>query len=206
LEIAMKLYYSPGACSMAPHIVLRELGKKFDLVKVDLGAKKTETGGDFNRVNTKGYVPTLELKKSEVLTEVATIVQFLADKAKATKILPKAGTMNRYRAMEMLTFISSELHKSMGILFNKQMPAEGRQIYIDRLDKRIGWLDGVLAKNKFVLGKSFSVADAYAFTILNWGQWVGYDVKKFKNIAAYMERMGARPSVQAVLKAEGLLG
>jgi glutathione S-transferase len=202
----MKLYYAPGACSMAPHIVLRELGKKFDLVKVDLGSKQTENGGDFNRINAKSYVPTLEIKKGEVLTEVSTIVQFLADKAKATKVLPKAGTMNRYRAMEMLNFIASELHKSMGILFNKQMPAEGRQIYMDRLDKRIGWLDGVLAKNKFVLGKSFSVADAYAFTVLNWGQWVGYDIKKFKHVAAYMERMAARPAVNAAMKAEGLLG
>lgn len=203
----MKLYYAPGACSLAPHIVLRELGKKFELVKVDLGAKKTEGGKDFNKINGKGYVPTLEINaKGEVLTEVATIVQFLADKAKATKILPKAGTMNRYRAMETLNFVATELHKGIGGLFNKAMPAEGRKIATDRLDLRLGWLDGVLAKNKFIAGKSFSVADAYAFTVLNWGQWVGYDVKKFKNIATYLERVGARPAVQAALKAEGLLG
>ena len=203
----MKLYYAPGACSLAPHIVLRELGKKFDLVKVDLGTKKTEGGKDFGKINGKSYVPTLEINsKGEVLTEVATIVQFLADKAKATKMLPKAGTMNRYRAMESLNFVASELHKGLGGLFNKAMPAEGRKITTDRLDVRLGWLDGVLAKNKFITGKSFSVADAYAFTVLNWGQWVGYDVKKFKHIAAYMDRVGARPAVQAALKAEGLLG
>lgn len=201
----MKLYYAPGACSLAPHIVLRELGKKFDLVKVDLGAKTTEAGKDFKKINGKGYVPTLEINsKGEVLTEVATIVQFLADKAKATKMLPKQGTMNRYRAMETLNFVASEMHKGLGGLFNKAMPDEGRKIITDRLDTRLGWLDGVLGKNKFITGKSFGVADAYAFTILNWGQWVGYDVKKFKNIAAYMERVSARPAVQAALKAEGL--
>lgn len=203
----MKLYYAPGACSLAPHIVLRELGKKFDMVKVDLGAKVTEGGKDFKKINGKGYVPTLEINsKGEVLTEVATIVQFLADKAKATKMLPKAGTMNRYRAMETLNFVASELHKGIGGLFNKAMPAEGRTIIMDRLDIRLGWLDGVLGKNKFITGKSFSVADAYAFTVLNWGQWVGYDVKKFKNIATYLDRIAARPAVQAALKAEGLLG
>jgi glutathione S-transferase len=203
----MKLYYAPGACSLAPHIILRELGKKFDLVKVDLGAKTTESGKNFMKINGKGYVPTLEINsKGEVLTEVATIIQYLADKAKATKMLPKAGTMNRYRAMETLNFVASELHKGIGGLFNKAMPAEGRTIVTDRLDIRLGWLDGVLAKNKFITGKSFSVADAYAFTVLNWGQWVGYDVKKFKNIATYLDRIAARPAVQAALKAEGLLG
>lgn len=202
----MKLYYAPGACSLAPHIVLRELGKKFELEKVDLGAKKTEGGKDFNKINGKGYVPTLEIKKGEVLTEVSTIIQYLADKAKATKLLPKAGTMNRYRAMENLNFIASELHKGIGGLFNKQMPEEGRKLIIERVSKRLDWLNTVLGKNKFVSGKSFTVADAYAFTVLNWGQWVGVDMKQWKNIASYLERVSARPAVQAALKAEGLLG
>jgi len=200
----MKLYYAPAACSMAPHIVLNEIGKKFDLEKVDLGAKKTESGRDFNKVNGKGYVPTLEIKAGEVLTEVSTIVQYLADKAKATKLLPKAGTMARYRAMEMLNFIASELHKGLGGLFNKAMPEEGRKVIIERVSKRLDWLDGQLAKNKFVLGKSFSVADAYAFTILNWGQWTGVDMKAWKNISTYMERVAARPAVKKTLIAEGL--
>ena len=188
----MKLYYAPGACSLAPHIVLRELGKKFDLEKVDLGTKKTESGKDFNKINGKSYVPTLEYKKGEVLTEVSTIIQFLADKAKATKLLPKAGTMNRFRAMENLNFISTELHKGLGGLFNKEMPAEGRKIILDRVSKRLDWLNGVLGKNKFISGKSFTVADAYAFTILNWGAWVGVDMKQWKNIAAYQTRIAAR--------------
>jgi glutathione S-transferase len=201
----MKLYYAPGACSLAPHIVLRELGKKFDLEKVDLGPKKTETGSDFMKVNGKGYVPTLEFGKGERLTEVATIVQYLADKAKATKILPKAGTMARYRAMEMLNFVASELHKTIGGLFNPAMPDAGKATIKDRAMKRIGWLDGVLAKNKFVTGKSFSVADAYAFVVLNWCGMTGIDLSSFKNVQAWQARVAARPAVQAALKAEGLI-
>jgi glutathione S-transferase len=201
----MKLYYAPGACSLAPHIVLRELGKKFDLEKVDLGAKKTEAGSDFWKVNGKGYVPTLEIGKGERLTEVATIVQYLADKAKATKILPKAGTMARYRAMEMLNFVASELHKTIGGLFNPAMPDAGKAAIKDRAIKRIGWLDGVLAKNTFVTGKSFSVADAYAFVVLNWCGPTGIDLSQFKHVQAWQARVAARPAVQAALKAEGLL-
>ena len=202
----MKLYYSPGACSMAPHILLNELGKKFTIEKIDMGTKKTEGGKDFNKINAKSYVPTLEIKKDEVLTEVSTILQYLADKAKATKMLPKAGTMARYRSMETLNFIASELHKGIGGLFNKAMPEEGRKVIIERVSKRLDYVDGLLAKTKFIGGKSFSVADAYAFTVLNWGGWVGLDVKKWKNIGRYMDMMAARPSVQATMKAEGLLG
>ena len=202
----MKLYYAPGACSMAPHIILNELGKKFTIEKVDLGTKKTDGGKDFNKVNAKSYVPTLEIKKDEVLTEVSTILQYLADKAKATKILPKAGTMARYRAMETLNFISSELHKSIGGLFNKAMPEDGRKIIIERASKRLDYVDGLLGKTKFIGGKSFTVSDAYAFTVIGWCKWVGIDLTKWKNISRYMEMMAARPSVQAAMKAEGLLG
>jgi glutathione S-transferase len=201
----MKLYYSPGACSMAPHIILRELGKKFELEKVDIGAKKTASGKDFWKVNGKGYVPTLELKKGEVLTEVSTILQYLADKAKATKILPKAGTMARYRTMEMLNFVASELHKGIGGLFNPAMPEDGKKAIKDRVGKRLDYVDGVLAKNKFITGKTFSVADAYAFTVINWCNKVGIDLGQWKNIPAYMGRIAARPAVQATLKAEGLI-
>jgi glutathione S-transferase len=201
----MKLYYAPGACSLAPHIVLRELGKKFELVKVDLGAKKTESGSDFTRVNSKGYVPTLEMKKGDVLTEVATIVQYLADKAKATKLLPKAGTMARYRTMESLNFVASELHKGIGGLFNPAMPAEGKAIITERVLKRLGWLNTLLGKQNYLTGKSFSVADAYAFTVINWCGMVGVDLSSLKNVQAFMARVGARPAVQAALKAEGLI-
>ena len=201
----MKLFYSPGACSMAPHIILRELGKKFDLVKVDLGAKKTESGGDFWKVNGKGYVPTLEISKGEYLTEVAAILQYLADKAKATKLLPKAGTMARYRVMESLNFVASELHKGIGGLFNPGMPDAGKATIKERVMKRVGYLDSVLKKNKFVTGKSYSVADAYAFVVLNWCGMVGIDLSGFKNVQAWQGRIAARPAVQATLKAEGLL-
>lgn len=202
----MKLYYAPGACSLAPHIILHELGKKFDIEKVDLRAKKTEAGSDFSKINTKGYVPTLELNaKGDVLTEVATILQYLADKAKATKLLPKAGTMARYRAMESLNFVASELHKGIGGLFNPAMPADGKKAIIDRVSVRLNWLDGLLAKQNFLTGKSFGVADAYAFTIINWCKNVGIETAHWKNIGAFMARVGTRPAVQAAMKAEGLI-
>ena len=201
----MKLYYAPGACSMAPHIILRELGKKFDIEKVDLGAKKTESGADFLKANSKGYVPTLEIKKGENLTEVAIILQYLADKAKATKLLPKAGTMARYRAMESLNFVASELHKGIGGLFNPAMPDDGKKAIKDRVAKRLEWLNTLLGKQNFMTGKSFGVADAYAFTVLNWCGMVGVDLAGYKNIGAFMGRVGSRKSVQATLKAEGLI-
>jgi glutathione S-transferase len=200
----MKLYYAQGACSLAPHILLRELGKKFEIEKVDLASKKTESGKDYTRINAKGYVPTLETKPGETLTEVAVILQYLADKAKATKLLPKPGTTPRYRAMEMLNFISAELHKSFGALFNKALPEDGRKIFLERIETRLGWLDQVLAKNKFLLGKSFSVADIYAFVVLNWGGWLNVDIRKWKHVAEWFDRIAARPSVKAALKAEGL--
>ncbi len=202
----MKLYYAPGACSLAPHIILQELGKKFDIEKVDLKSKKTEVGSDFSKINTKGYVPTLEMNaKGDVLTEVSTILQYLADKAKATKLLPKAGTMARYRAMESLNFVASELHKGIGGLFNPAMPADGKKAITDRVSVRLTWLDGLLSKQNFLTGKSFGVADAYAFTVISWCKHVGIDIAPWKNIGAFMARVGARPAVQAALKAEGLI-
>ena len=200
----MKLFYAPGACSLAPHIVLNELGQTYSLEKVDLTSHKTKSGDDFTKVNSKGYVPTVDLGKGEVLTEVATILQYLVDKAGNTDLLPKLGTMERYRAMETLNFIASELHKGMGGLFNKAMPEEGRKQIIEKLSKRLDWLDSQLGKAKYVLGNVYSAADAYAYTVLNWGQWVGMDIKPWKNISAFMARVAARPAVQAALKAEGL--
>ena len=201
----MKLYYSPGACSLAPHIVLNEIGADYGLEKVDLAEKKTESGSNFTEVNSKGYVPTLEFAKDQVLTEVSTILQYLADKAEGSKLLPKFGSMERYRAMETLNFVASELHKGIGGLFAKGMPEEGRKIIIERLGKRLGWLDQQLGTKPYLLGADYSVADAYAFTVLNWGQWVGVDMKQWPNISAFMERVAQRPAVQAALKKEGLL-
>lgn len=200
----MKLYYMPGACSLAPHIILNELGKTHSLEKVDGATKKTSGGNDFFAVNSKGYVPTIEIGNGEVLTEVATILQYLVDKAGNTELLPKVGTMERYRAMETLNFIASELHKGMGGLFNKAMPEEGRKQIIEKLSTRLDWLEVQLGKTDYLLGDSYSAADAYAFTVLNWGQWVGVDIKPWKNISAFMARVSARPAVQAAMKAEGL--
>jgi glutathione S-transferase len=185
----MKLYYAPGACSLAPHIVLNELGQPYDIVKVDLGAKKTETGADFNAINSKGYVPTLEIGANEVLTEVSTILQYLVDKAKNTDLLPAFGSMDRYRAMEQL---------------NPAMPEDGKQAIKDRLTRRFTWLDAQLAKKPYLLGDTYSVADAYAFVVLGWTKHVGIDLSPYAHIVAYMDRVGQRPAVQAALKKEGL--
>ena len=200
----MKLYYSPGACSLAPHIILNELGQNYDLEKVDLGAKKTENGADFMDVNGKGYVPTLDLGTGEVLTEVSTILQDLADKAKNTDLLPAFGSMDRYRAMEQLNFVASELHKGIGGLFNPAMPEDGKKAMKDRLTRRFAWLDGQLAKKHYLLGDTYSVADAYAFTVLGWSKHVGIDMSPYAHIVAYMDRVGQRPAVKAAMKKEGL--
>lgn len=201
----MKLYYSPGACSLAPHIVLNELGENYELDKVDLAGKKTEGGSDFNAVNGKGYVPTLEIGKGEVLTEVATILQYLADKAKNTDLLPAFGSMDRYRAMESLNFVASELHKGIGGLFNPAMPDEGKKAIIERVKKRLSWLDGQLAKKPYLLGDTYSVADAYAFTVLGWTKHVNIDLSPYAHIVAYLDRVGSRPAVQTAMKKEGLI-
>ena len=201
----MKLYYAPGACSLAPHIVLNELGSSYELEKVDLAAKKTETGADFAEVNGKGYVPTLDLGKGEILTEVSIILQYLADKAQNSGLLPAFGSMERYRAMESLNFIASELHKGIGGLFNPAMPEEGKKAIMARLSGRLAWLDGMLARQPYMLGSTYSVADAYAFTVLGWSKWVNVDLSPYAHIIAYMDRVGARPAVQAALKKEGLV-
>ena len=200
----MKLYYSPGACSLAPHIVLNELGQPYDLEKVDLGSKKTETGAKFLDVNGKGYVPTLDLGTGEVLTEVTTILQYLVDKAKNTDLLPAFGSMDRYRAMESLNFVASELHKGIGGLFNPSMPEDGKAAIKDRLTRRFAWLDAQLAKKPYLLGDTYSVADAYAFTVLGWTKHVGIDLSPYAHVVAYMDRVGQRPAVQAAMKKEGL--
>lgn len=201
----MKLYYSPGACSLAPHIVLNELGSSYDIEKVDLAAKKTESGADFTAVNSKGYVPTLELGKGEILTEVSTILQYLADKAQNSGLLPAFGSMERYRAMETLNFIASELHKGIGGLFNPAMPEDGKKAIIDRVKRHLAWLNSELAKKPYMLGQTYSVADAYAFTVLGWSKWVNLDLSPYAHIIAYLDRVGARPAVQAALKKEGLV-
>ncbi len=200
----MKLYYSPGACSLAPHIVLNELEQTYSLEKVNLATHKLERGDDYTKVNPKRYVPARDIGKGEILTEASTILQFIADKDSSAELLPKAGTMERYRAMEMLNFIASELHKGMGSLFYKPV-GEARKAIVDKLSKRLDWLEAKLGQSKHVLGDAYSVPDAYAFTVLNWGPMVGVDITPWKYITADMARVAARPAVQAAMRAEGLL-
>ncbi len=202
----MKLYYSSGACSLSPHIVLCESGLPFDLVRVDLRAHRTEDGTDFFTIDPKGYVPTLGLDDGSVLTEGAVIVQYIADQVPALRLAPPAGTMARYRVMEWLNFIATELHKGFGPLFNAATPATVRQAAHDRLLGRLQWVDGELEGKAYLMGDDFSVADAYLFTVLRWTHAVKLDIGALKNLQAFSERMRARPGVQAALRAEGLAG
>jgi len=203
----MKLYYGPGLCSLSPHIVLRETGTKFDLVKVSLADHKTETGEDYYAINPKGAVPALQLDNGEVLTEGAVIVQYVGDHAKDkdVSVMPKAGTMERYREIEWLNWIASELHKSYSPLFNKAFAEKAGDIQRANIEKKVAHLDKHFAGNEYLLGKTFTAADAYAFTVLGWSPHVGIDLSKHKNVTAFQARIGARPAVQAALKAEGMV-
>ena len=202
----MKLYYSPGACSMAPHIVATEAGTKVDLVKVDIPNKKTADGGDYWKVNPKGYVPALQLDSGEVLTEVGVICQYLADQKPESGLVAKAGTMERYRQMEALNFAATEVHKQIGALFNPKMTPEMKEVQMGVIERRLNPLEKSLEGKQYIMGDKFCAADAYLFTVLNWTTPLKIDVgAKWPNIKAYMGRVGARPKVQETLKAEGLV-
>jgi glutathione S-transferase len=201
----MKLYYASGACSLSPHIVAREAGIAFDIVKVDLTTKKTEDGQDFLVLNPKGYVPALCLDNGQILTEGPAIVQYLADQKPASRLAPSAGTMERYRLQEWLSFLGTELHKSFSPLFNQASSDDAKRVAKENITKRFTYLDQKLAGSKYLMGETFTVADAYAFTIVNWANFVGIDLKPYPNLSAYLGRIGARPKVQEALKAEGLL-
>jgi glutathione S-transferase len=200
----MKLYYSPGACSLSPHIVLREAGMKFDLAKTSTKTHTLADGGDYYAINPKGYVPLLELDNGERLTEGPAIVQYIADHAPASGLAPAAGTMARYRLMEWLNFISTEIHKSFSPLFNAAMPDEAKAAFKAKLRERLTWVDGRLEGCDYLMGERFCVADAYLFTVTNWASHVGLDIDDLKNLAAYRARVGARPAVQEAMRAEGL--
>jgi glutathione S-transferase len=201
----MKLFYSPGACSLSPHIVLREAGLSFDLEKVDIRAKKTEHGEDFLGINPKGYVPAVTLDDGALLTEGPAIVQYIADKAPEKKLAPAHGTMERYRLQELLNYISTELHKSYSPLFNPAFPEEGKAIYRERLAQRYTLVEERLAKKgPFLMGEQFTVADAYLFTVTNWAGHVKVPLDAFPTLRAFQARVAERPAVQAALKAEGL--
>ena len=201
----MKLYYSPGACSLSPHIVLHESGLPFEAVLASTKTHKLQDGTDYYTINPKGYVPLLELDDGQRLSEGPAIVQYIADLVPAKNLAPAAGTMARYRLMEWLNFISTELHKSFSPLFNPATPEDAKPMFRERLLGRFKWVDEQLAGKAYLLGDAFSVADAYLFVVSNWGQYVGVDVDGFSNLQAFRARMAARPGVQAAMKAEGLL-
>lgn len=200
----MKLYYYPGACSMAVHIVLREAGYDFELDRVDLAAKKTASGEDYNQINPKGYVPALRMGNGEVLTEVAVILQYLADHKPTSELAPLLGGLDRYRVMEWLNFTSSEIHKTLGALFNPKITPEWKADRLTLFGRRAEWVDGQLAGKDYLMGTQFSIADAYLFTVLNWCHLFHVDLSTWPRISAYMARVAARPAVQATLQAEGL--
>jgi glutathione S-transferase len=201
----MKLYFTPGACSLSPHIALREAGYKFDAEQVDLGTKKTKDGTDYLKINPKGYVPALQLDNGELLTEGVAIVNYLADQKPDSKLLPKNGDMERYRAQEWLTFISSEIHKTFSPLFNPKTPDGFKTIAIEKLGQRFDFLNKHLEGKQYLMGSQFNAADGYLFTILGWAPHVKIDLSKWPNVRAYVDRVAGRPAVQAALKAEGLL-
>jgi glutathione S-transferase len=202
----MKLHYVPGACSLAAHIVLNEGGFSFEKEKVDLATKQTETGQDFLAINPTGYVPALVLGDGQVLTEVAVIVQYLADSVPEKKLAPAAGSMERYRLQEWLNFISTELHKSFGALFNPTTPEEWKSSVKQLLARRFDHVSERLDGKRYLMGDTFTVADAYLFTVLGWGQWVSFDLSPWPVLTSYLGRVSDRAAVQATLKAEGLAG
>jgi glutathione S-transferase len=201
----MKLYYAPGVCSLSPHIVLNEAGLAFDKVGTDTRTKVMDGGGDFREINPLGYVPVLDLDDGTRLTEGPVIVQWIADRVPEKKLAPPNGTPERTELQRWLNFISSELHKGFSPLFNPAMPEEAKKLFRERLGTRFAHVDKHLAANEYVLGKDFSVADAYLFVIANWAAAAGVDLAPFPNVLAFRKRVGARPAVRAAMKAEGLI-
>lgn len=200
----MKLYYSPGACSLAAHIVANETGQRVDLVKVDLATHKTEDGRDFYTVNPRGYVPALDIGEPEPLTEAAAVVQYLAEQKPASGLLPAPGSAKRVRVQQWLIFIATEIHKGMSPLWNPKLTPDSKAIVLERLNTRLRELDQLLANQPYLTGDAFSAADAYAFTVLNWTNFLKMDLSGYPNVARYLQRIAQRPAVQQALKEEGL--
>lgn len=200
----MKLYYSPGACSLSPHIVLREAGLEFSPVRVDLKTKKTADGADYLAINPKGYIPALELDDGELLTEGPAIVQYVADLVPEKGLAPTPGTLARARLQEWLNLIATELHKSFTPLF-RGGSADWKDAALDNIKRRFALIDPHLAAHPFLLGEQFSVADAYLFTVLSWTRFAKIDMTPYPALQAYSARVGARPAVQEALRTEGLL-
>jgi glutathione S-transferase len=201
----MKLYYSPGACSLSPHIALLEAGLPYDLVKVDLRAKKLENGDDYLKVNPKGQVPALGLDDGELMTEGAVIVQMIADQAAAKHLAPANGSPERYRLLEWLNFVATELHKNFSPLFNPAIPDEVKAFFKDRIMGKFKYVDAKLAGHDYLMGKQFTVADGYLYTMLRWAEGNNMDISGLKNLTAFKDRVDARPMVQEALTKEGLM-
>lgn len=201
----MKLYYSPGACSLSPHITLNESGLKFEDVAVSLKTHQLADGSDYYRISPQGYVPLLELDDGTRLTEGPAIVQYIADQVPEKNLAPANGTVARAQLQSWLNFIATEIHKGFGPLFNPATPAEYKAIAIERLQLRLKWLDGELAGKDYLMGAQFSVADPYLFTVTNWAPKMGVDISGLTHLTALRERVAARPSVQAAMKEEGLI-
>jgi glutathione S-transferase len=205
MEIHMQLYFSPGACSLASHITLRELGLPFDLKRADVRTKKLEDGSDFLAVNSKGAVPALRLDDGQVLTEGAVILQYLADRKPDAGLAPMNGTIERYRLQEWLNYVASEVHKSFSPLFNPAADAGIKEFTLNNIGKKLDWLDKQLAGKSYLTGNAFTIADAYLFVILNWSGGVGIDLAKWPAVKQYYDRVAARPQVQEAMTAEGLI-
>lgn len=200
----MKLYYMPGACSQASNIALREAGLKFELVKVDRRTKMAADGLDFSVVNPKGYVPAITVDTGETLTENVTVLQYIADQAPAAKLAPPFGTMERYRLMEWLSFINSEVHKNFSPMFHKDAAEGAKELALATLTKRLDYLQRALGSRTFLMGEQFTVADCYLFTVLSWAPAVKLDLGKWPELKRYVDRIHARPHVLEALGAEGL--
>ena len=201
----MKLYYSPGACSLSPHIALREAGLAFEPVLASTKSHKLQDGTDYYGINPLGYVPLLELDDGTRLREGPAIVQYIADQVPQKNLAPANGTLPRYRLQEWLTFIGTEIHKSFSPLFMPAMPEEGKKLYRDRLMARFTWVNGELAGKQYVMGDHFTVADGYLYTVTRWTVPMNIDISALTNLTAHQQRITARPAVQEALKLEGLL-
>jgi glutathione S-transferase len=204
-ETPMKLYYSPAACSLSPHIALYEAGLKFEAVLASTKTHKLQDGTDYYTINPLGYVPLLELDDGTRLHEGAAIVQYIADQVPEKNLAPANGTMERYKLQSMLNFISTEVHKGFAPLFKPGMPPEAQQMAKDGLANRLQWIDGQLASKPYLMGDHFTVADGYLFNVTNWAAFVKLDLTPYANLLAYRERIAARPAVQQAMKAEGLM-
>lgn len=204
-ENFMKLYYSPGACSLAAHMVLREAGLAFEAVLASTKTHQLPDGTDYYTINPLGYVPVLELDDGTRLRENAAVLQYIADLAPLKNLAPANGTLPRYRLQEWLGFVATELHRTFSPLFNPAMPEEGKKIFRDKLASRFAWLDGQLADKPYLMGEHFSVADGYLFAVMRWAKPMNIDLAAHKNLLAYQERVTERPAAQEALRVEGLL-